>query len=164
MSGYVFMVNGSPISWKSRIPPTVALSTTEAEYMALSTATQECLYLRMLLKELGYKQKPTTIFCDNQGAIFLAKNTATKPRTKHINIRHHFIRDCIRNEDIQVEYIDTNNMTADVFTKALPRVKFEKFVKDLGVFRASEGVEKRRVSDALQDSTALEGEDRDGGA
>ncbi|RWR99148.1 polyprotein-like protein, partial [Dinothrombium tinctorium] len=93
-SGYLFQLGGSSLSWNSKKQQTVALSSTEAEYMALSTATQECVWLRNLLQEIGFKQEmPTTIFEVNQACIKLTKSTKNYARTKHIDIRHHFIRE-----------------------------------------------------------------------
>ena len=125
-SGYVFYLNGGPISWASNKQTTVALSSVESEYIALSSATQELVYLRQLLEDLGYPQsKPTTIFEDNQGTIQLADNHGThSKRTKHIDIRHHFIRDVMRRGWLLVEYIPTERQLADIFTKALVSSKF----------------------------------------
>ncbi|MFN3329157.1 MAG: reverse transcriptase domain-containing protein, partial [Fervidobacterium pennivorans] len=90
ITGYVFILAGGPISWGSRKQQTVAISTTEAEYMSICAATQEALYLRYVLRDLGHEQiEPTTIYTDNQGAIALAEDGATNKRTKHIDIKHH---------------------------------------------------------------------------
>jgi len=94
-SGYVFNVGSGAISWSSKRQPTVALSSTEAEYMGQTQATKEAIWLRRLLKELHAQDSiaATTIFGDNQGAIALAKNPQFHPRSKHIAIQHHFVRD-----------------------------------------------------------------------
>ena len=125
-SGYVFFLNGGPISWASNKQTTVALSSVESEYIALSAATQELVYLRQLLEDMGYPQsKPTTIYEDNQGTIQLAENHGTySKRTKHIDIRHHYIRDVINRGWLVVEYIPTERQLADTFTKALVLSKF----------------------------------------
>jgi hypothetical protein len=148
MSGYIFFINGSPISWKSKLQPTVALSTTEAEYMALSLAVQECLFLKKVLSEMNLAQSSTTMYCDNQGAIHLSKNEKTNARTKHINIRHHFIKDAVSRMEIDVCYIPTEEMLADPLTKALDRKTLEHFRLQSGIVhstlsRASEGVESQ---------------------
>ncbi|OWY94959.1 RxLR effector protein [Phytophthora megakarya] len=92
-TGYVFFLHGSAISWKSKRQPTVATSSTEAEYMSLYSATQETVWLRLLLKDLGYNdQDATLIYQDNQGCIALAKNPVYHARTKHIDIKFHLPR------------------------------------------------------------------------
>lgn len=118
-TGYVFMLENCAISWASKKQPTVALSSAEAEYMALSSATQEAIWIRQLLGELIGVQQPIKIFVDNQSAINLAKNHMYSPRTKHIDIRHHFVREKLSNHVIDLEYIGTDQMTADNLTKAV---------------------------------------------
>lgn len=134
-TGYTFIFQGAAISWNSKRQQTVALSTTEAEYMALSTATQEALWLKQLHHELwpSTEATPITLYCDNQSAIKLTGNSAYHARSKHIDVRHHFIRDRVASGDITVKYIDTNLMVADCFTKALPKPKHTKFLKDMGL-------------------------------
>ena len=102
------MLNNGAIAWKSRRQPTVALSTMESEYMALTDATKELKWVRTLLAELGYSNgkpngKPTDLFSDNQGAIALAKNPVSHSRAKHIDIRHHFVREAIQDQIIWVQ-------------------------------------------------------------
>ncbi|KAG4034616.1 hypothetical protein PC123_g28714 [Phytophthora cactorum] len=101
-SGYAFMMNGGCISWRSKKQRTVALSSTEAEYMALSEATQEAVWLKVFLCELGEmaNDEAVKIYEDNQGSIALAKNPEFHKRTKHIDIRYHFVREKV--EDGQV--------------------------------------------------------------
>ena len=96
-TGYVAMICGSAIAWGSKLQPSVALSTTEAEYMALSAATQEVVFLRQLLINLGeVVGGPTPMFEDNQECEALATNTMTTSKTKHIDTRHHFVRDLVK--------------------------------------------------------------------
>jgi hypothetical protein len=91
-TGYVFFVGVGAISWNCKRQPTIALSTTEAEYMATSQCTKEAIWLRKLMADVGLVQVgATTIMCDNQGCISLAKNPTHHSRTKHIDIQHHFI-------------------------------------------------------------------------
>ena len=98
----------------------------EAEYMALAPATQEALWLRSLLRELGFKQdKSLPIKEDNVAAIYIARDPMYPKRTKHIDIKHHFIRDNVRDGAISVEYIPSKNNLADLLTKALPKADFE---------------------------------------
>ena len=112
----------------------MAKSTTEAEYVALSSASQEAIWLRRLLNDLHYHNNSATIiYEDNQGAIELSKNSKHHNRTKHIDIAFHFIRERIATKEIDVIYCHTENMIADIMTKALPRPKYERFRELLGV-------------------------------
>ena len=127
-SGYLFSICGGIVSWGSKKQTTVALSSTEAEYIAASLATQEAIWLCSLLADLKFVQgKPTIIFEDNQGAVALSKNPRYHARTKHVNIKHHFIRDKFESGEIILTYCSTNDMIADMLTKALPRTMFETF-------------------------------------
>ncbi|KAG6623354.1 Retrovirus-related Pol polyprotein from transposon TNT 1-94 [Phytophthora cinnamomi] len=133
-TGYVFFLNGSAISWKSKRQPTVATSSTEAEYMALYNATQEAVWLRQLLKDVGAEcVGATSIFQDNQGCIALAKNPAYHSRTKHIHLKCHFLREKVEDKIIVLEYKPTDEMVADGFTKALARPKHRQFIVGLGM-------------------------------
>ena len=119
-SGYVFTFGGAAISWSSKRQATVALSTTEAEYMAVCSAIQEAIYLRTLLNDFGYTQnEPTLIYQDNQSSIALSKNAIVSRRTKHIDIKYHFVRDMVDAKEIILEYIPTEWMAADCLTKAV---------------------------------------------
>ena len=115
------------ISWKSQKQSVVALSTTEAEYIALCTATQEGVWLRLLLENVGQEQNgPTTIYEDNQGAICLSKNPRDHSRTKPIDKKYHFVRDTMSRNIVDVIRCESKRMLADVFTKGLPKPAFEK--------------------------------------
>jgi len=131
-SGYIFMMSGATISWDSRKQRTIALSSTEAEYMALSKATKEALYMKKLLNSLGMNLQEVTLDID-MGAQKLATNPVFHAQTKHIDIRHHFVRDAVEKKMISIEHVSTNEMVADLLTKALPRVKHEKCVRLLGL-------------------------------
>jgi len=121
-TGYLFMLSGGSISWSSKLQPTVALSSTEAEYMAVSSAAQEAIFLRRLLDDLGFPQSgPTTIFEDNQGCIYLSENSGLQQRTKHIDLRYYFIRERIENGEVKLVYIRTDKQLADLLTKPLLR-------------------------------------------
>lgn len=127
-TGYIFFYNGGAISWKSTVQPTVALSSSEAEYMALASATQEAIYLRQILKELGILQPtPTVMHEDNQSCKNLAEGSGINARTKHIDVRYHFIRDAIKDKVISVVYCPTAEMIADFLTKPLTEKNFTKF-------------------------------------
>ena len=134
-TGYIVMLNNGAIAWKSRRQPTVALSTMESEYMALTDATKELKWVRTLLAEWSYSngKLPTDLFSDNQGAIALTKNPVSHSRAKHIDIRHHFVREAIQDQIIWVQYIPTAEMTADSLTKALGREKHEKCTARMGM-------------------------------
>ena len=119
-TGYVFYLNEGPVTWTSKMQNTVALSSTEAEYMALSAGAQEACWLRSLLKSLHQPtNSPTILHGDNQGSLILAKNPKNHSRTKHIDTRYHFIRDHILQNDITVMYVPTEENKADLFTKSL---------------------------------------------
>jgi hypothetical protein len=137
ISGYVFRFHGGTVSWSSKKQPLVALSTTEAEYIAATDAAKEAIWLRRLIGELTSPlQQPTPLFCDNKSAIALSKHDAAfHPRTKHIDIRFHYIRETVENRHITIIYCPTNDNIADIFTKALPRPKFEQFCATLGSTR-----------------------------
>ena len=119
-SGNVFLLGGGAITWSSRKQSSVALSTVEAEYMALSVAMQEAVWLRQLQEELGVTEAGhRLIFEDNQGAISMAKNPVFHKRTKHVQIRYHFVREAVEQGTITLEYCRTDEMMADSFTKLL---------------------------------------------
>lgn len=133
-AGYVFVLNGGPISWRANKQKSVAKSTTEAEYMASSDAAQEAVWTRFLLPELGEDlDGPTVINGDNMGALALAKNPIDHKRTRHINVSYHFIRELIADGTLDFRYISTNEMVADGLTKALTPAKFDNFIGMLGL-------------------------------
>ena len=125
-SGYVFLLKGGAISWNSSKQETVALSTTEAEYVAAAHAVKEAIWLRTLLEELGFKQnQPTKIYEDNSGCIAISKNPEKHKRTKHIDIKYHFLREQVNKNQVKLEYVNTTEQAADALTKPLPKEKFE---------------------------------------
>jgi hypothetical protein len=112
------MMNGMPISWTSRKQTIVALSSTEAEYIACGEAVQETLWTRQLLQEIGLgTTEPTTVYVDNQSAIALATNSKHHQRTKHINVRHHFIRQHVDEGSIKLTWTPSEHQLADILTK-----------------------------------------------
>lgn len=125
LTGYVFTIGGCAVSWKASLQTTVALSTTEAEYMAISEACKEAIWLRNLYGELCGNTSSTKIFCDSQSAIYLTNDQMFHERTKHIDVRYHFIRGVITQGDIQVKKISTHDNPADMMTKPVPSTKFE---------------------------------------
>ncbi|KAF6208713.1 hypothetical protein GE061_017171 [Apolygus lucorum] len=132
-TGYAFKFADSCISWESRKQRTVALSSTEAEYMALTEATKEAIYWRQFLKEISNDELPITLHCDNQGAMLLAKNPVFHAWTKHVDIRHHFVREALDENKISIRYLDTSNMPADDLTMALPNPKHMECAKCFGL-------------------------------
>lgn len=136
VTGYVFKFQNGAISWSSRKQPTVAISITEAEYMSLSAATQEAIWLRNLYYELmSKKTKPTpmTINCDNRSAIELTKTENYKPRIKHIDVKHHFVRENVHNNIVAIQHISSEEMVADILTKSLPTVTHKRLLFSLGL-------------------------------
>jgi hypothetical protein len=132
-TAYCFLLNSGAVSWQSKRQPTVAASTTEAEYMAAASATKEALWLRKLLSALQLGCGTISIFADNQSAIKLLRNPIITGRAKHIDVMHHFARERVLRKEVSVSYISTDAMLADVFTKALPIAKHEFCCKGLGM-------------------------------
>ncbi|KAL0270911.1 UNVERIFIED_CONTAM: hypothetical protein PYX00_008181 [Menopon gallinae] len=124
-TGTIFVLSCGAISWESKKQRTVALSSTEAEYMALTESVKEAIYLRKLVAELGFPELgKIVVFCDNMGALKLSQNAMFHSRTKHIDIRHHFVREAVKNGKVIVKHIGTEEMAADMLTKGLasPRI------------------------------------------
>lgn len=133
-TGYVFLLSNSAISWESHKQRTVALSTTEAEYMGITEAVKESIYLKNFLIELGFEElSQITLWSDNQGASLLTRNDIYHQRSKHIDIRYHFVREALKNNQLQLEYKDTNEMAADILTKGLQRAKHNKCIELIGM-------------------------------
>ena len=131
-SGYIFLLAGGPISWKSKLQSIVAQSTTEAEYIAINAASKEAVYIAEILKELGYyKQEKFPLYTDNNGALLLAHNPVFHERSKHIAVKYHYIRELIYKGIIDLIYIPTNEQKSDGLTKPLEKVKFKQFLKYL---------------------------------
>ena len=119
-AGYVFLQAGGPTACHAQYKHMVTLSIAEAEYMAVSHAAKQILWMYSQMEEVGYTQeKPGVLYNDNLGAIALTKNTKHNLHVKHIDIRHHFICECIENGDITVFHVPSANNLADLFTKAL---------------------------------------------
>lgn len=119
-SGYVVMMCGGAVSWQSKKQTLTAQSSTEAEYIALSCAVKETIWLNSLAEEIAPELKQTvTLMCDNQGAIQLAKSEGYRSRSKHIALKYHHIRENVANKDIDLQHIGTEEMIADSLTKAV---------------------------------------------
>lgn len=132
-TGNLFLLGGGAVSWLSKKQPVVALSTSEAEYVALSSAAQEAVWLRRMLTELGASPECVILMEDNQSAIALAKNPVSHARTKHIDIRYHYVREVIQSGTVDVQYCPTAEMNADLLTTPLPIGPFEKLRVALGM-------------------------------
>lgn len=126
-TGYMIKLAGAIFSWNSRAQKTVALSSTEAEYMSLSDTSRQLVWIKSLLVELGIDLAPIPLFGDNQGSIFLASNPVQEKRIKHIDLCYHFIREVLQNKQVELFFIEGASNPADMFTKNLGHVKFLKF-------------------------------------
>ena len=136
ISGFAFFIGKGVVSWSSKKQPIITLSSTEAEYVALTHASKDIIWIQKLLKDFSSiftLTLPTTLNCDNQGAIRLSKDSTFHGRTKHIDVHFHFIRQTVSQAHITLLYCPTDDMIADTFTKPLARFKFEKFRRLLGV-------------------------------
>ena len=130
-SGYIIFFDGSPISWASKKQPCVATSTTHSEYIACYAAATEVIWLRRLLASIGISQTtPTTIFTDSQSAMRLAVNPEFHSRTKHVDVKFHFLREQVVLRSIDIQYIPTQQQIADIMTKALPPDQYRR-LRDL---------------------------------
>ena len=134
-SGYAFLMNNECISWRSKKQRTVALSSTEAKYMASTEATQESVWLKAFMCELDEMKndEAVKIYEDNQGSIVLAKNPEFRKRTKHIDIRYHFVHEKVPDGQVLLQYCATKNMKADLMTKPIPAAQFEYLRGMLGI-------------------------------
>ena len=125
LTGYVFTVGGCAVSWRATLQTVVAQSTTEAEYMAIAEACRESVWLKGLFTELCGDDSCITLFCDSQSAIYLTKDQMFHERTKHIDIKYHYVRDVIAQGKLKVSKISTHDNPADMLTKPVPVAKFE---------------------------------------
>ena len=118
-SGFVMMSEGAAVSWGSKIQEVVALSNTEVEYMALTHAAQEALYLQQLQVELGIDHEGlgVLLLCDNQSSTKIAQNHVFHKRSKRIAIRYHFIREKVRSGEMEPQFVTTKAIAADQLTK-----------------------------------------------
>ncbi|GJW51328.1 zinc finger, CCHC-type containing protein [Tanacetum coccineum] len=124
-TGIIFYYGDSPISWSTKKQATVVLSSCKSEFIATTAATIQALWLKRLLSRLTHsKEEKITIMVDNKSAIALMKNPVFHGRSKHIDTKYHFIRECVEREDIQVEFVSGEYQKADILTKALPKIKF----------------------------------------
>ena len=134
-SGYIFLIAGGAVSWKSKKQTNTATSTCEAEYMACCTATKEADWLSRLLADIrGLDMpEPISIGIHNAGTIYLAGNPANNERSKHIDVQYHFVRECVDSNKINLRHCNTDDQLADSLTKPLERIKHSKFTKLQGL-------------------------------
>lgn len=125
LTGYLYMLDGCLINWKASLQYVVALSTTEAEYTAAAEAVKEALWMKGLIAELGMSQKTVDVFCDSSSAIYLSKNPAHHEKTKHIDIKLHFIRNVVSMGVVKMVKIHTDRNPADMLTKVVTTAKFK---------------------------------------
>ncbi|GMI98499.1 hypothetical protein HRI_003519200 [Hibiscus trionum] len=132
-SGTCQFLGSMLVSWFSKKQNSVALSTTEAEYISLGSCCAQVLWMKQQLLDYGVKMETIPLRCDNTSAICLTKNPIQHSRTKHIEIRHHFIRDHVSKNDVVIEFVDTLNQLADIFTKPLDKERFWTLRRELGL-------------------------------
>ncbi|GJR93543.1 retrovirus-related pol polyprotein from transposon TNT 1-94 [Tanacetum coccineum] len=133
ITGYAFLLQGCVVSWKVMLQHVVALSTTKAEYMAHTEAVKESIWLRGLLEELGVELNTVAVNCDNQGAIHLSRNHVFHERTKHINVRYHFIREVLEVKTVKVLKVGTKHNAVDALTKVVHVLKLQHCLELLNV-------------------------------
>jgi hypothetical protein len=132
-SGTCQFLGRSLVSWASKKQNSVALSTAEAEYIAAGHCCAQLLLMRQTHRDYGYKLSKVPLLCDNESAICMADNPVEHSRTKHIDIRYHFLRDHQQKGDIEIAYVSTHNQLADIFTKPLDEKTFSKLRNELNI-------------------------------
>ena len=120
---YVFSVGGTSVSWISKLQQVVALSTTKVEYVAATEASKEMIWLQRFMEELGKKQENSRLYSDNHSVIHLAKKSNFHSKTKHIQLKYHFIRSFLDEELLKLQKIDTSQNPVDMLTKGVTREK-----------------------------------------
>ena len=132
LNGYMFTIGGGVVSWKATLQPTIALSTTKAEFMEIIEAIKESIWLRGLVGELHSCQGATIVHCDSQSAIHLTKDPMHHERTKNIDVRYHCFRDIVAQREIIMHKISFGDNPADMLTKTLLAAKFKKCLNIIG--------------------------------
>jgi hypothetical protein len=127
-TGILALLGNAPVIWMSKKQPLVTLSTVESEYVAASAAAQEMIWMVNILKEIGFNDLDATLLMDNQGAIAIANDPVHHGRTKHIDVRFHYIRDLVKEKIVKLEYCPTEAQLADIFTKGLNAVTFNRLL------------------------------------
>lgn len=128
-SGGSFYIGNCLVAWHSKKQNCISLSTAEAEYIAAGSSCTQLLWMRQMLQDYGISQGTMTVFCDNTSAINISNNPVQHSKTKHIDIRHHFIRDLVEDGAVSLEFIPTESQLADFLTKPLDSLRFESLRK-----------------------------------
>jgi hypothetical protein len=138
VTGWVFMAAGGATSWQSQKQKSVALSTVEAEYMAACAASKEAVWQRAMLAQAGVTtDQPMLILTDNQGAMALAKNPNHHQRSKHIDVRYHYVRQQVARRTIRLDYVATAHQAADQLTKPLGKPQHDHCIAAMGIRSSS---------------------------
>jgi len=124
-SSYAIFLGNDLVSWRSRRQPTVALSSTEAEYMSMCDCTQQILWIKSLFQECHLCLQHFMMFGDNKGAIHIVQNPVMEGRSKHIDIKYYFLRECVEKQTFMLDYVPTDQQKADMMTKNLMWQKFQ---------------------------------------
>jgi hypothetical protein len=133
ITGYFMKLADCPIIWRSRAQTTIALSSTEAEYMAMSDCSRQVSWIISMFNELGMPLPAIPVYGDNQGSIFIGSNPVQENRSKHIDIRYHYLRECVAKKKIELFFIPSEDNPADLLTKNLGHIKFHKFRARFGL-------------------------------
>ena len=159
VTGFIVYLMGVPISWKSKGQKSVSLSSTEAEYVAVSEVCMEIIYIKQVLEFLGVKvKKPISVHVDNVGAIYLATNSTTSSRTRHIDTRYHFVREYVEDGVVEIVFVRSTENTADMFTKNVNKELLEKHSKD---FLRSMSLEKEEKENEKESRMMKEQEEKE---
>ncbi|KAG9458830.1 hypothetical protein H6P81_003338 [Aristolochia fimbriata] len=132
-SGGCFYLGTNLVSWYSKKQNSISLSTAEAEYIAAGSCCAQLVWMKQMLSDYGFNNTEMTVYCDNTSAINISKNPVQHSRTKHIDIRHHFIRELVEDGQVLIEHVSTENQLADIFTKSLEAKRFEFLCGALGL-------------------------------
>jgi hypothetical protein len=132
-SGGCFFLGNNLVAWLSKKQNSVSLSTAEAEYIAAGSCCAQLLWMKTMLHDYGVKHDTISLYCDNTSAISISKNPVFHSRTKHIDIKHHFIRDLVEDKIISLDHVPTESQLADIFTKSLDGNRFEELRSKLGL-------------------------------
>ena len=148
ISGFAIYYHGALVSWKSKMQQCVTLSSTEAEYVAAAKCVSEMEFVRQVVESMGMNiQLPMTLYVDNTGAINLAENWSTTGRTKHIDVRFHYLREMSEQGMIEIKFVKSERNVSDIFTKNLSERLFCHHTETLGIFpRDKEGVSIRNTA------------------
>ncbi|GJS43695.1 retrotransposon protein, putative, ty1-copia subclass [Tanacetum coccineum] len=158
-TGYVFVLNGGAVVWKSSKQSTTAQHATEAEYIAASEAAKEAVWIRKFIDELGVvpsNDYPIKMNCDNSAAIIIAKESGIQKGARHFQRKYHYVRECIKTGEIDIVKVHTDENLADPFTKALAGPKLTRHARSMGLRPASSFIFAKRPGGKAWDCTLME--------